>query len=175
MTMKKLAFLISFIACILINTSYAQQEIRIVKNLGNKNFVGKWKWMNENESLEIILEEQKNVKLSENTKVSLLLGFIKYVKDGVTIQNTLQNLGSSYENKKHSFSGAARSSYDYKGTILDEKKKKAGRLYLILSPDKKTLEWKLSDPPGGYIEGTREEGFSFPLNLVLTKQEDEKK
>ena len=172
--MKKLAFLIGFIACILINTSNAQQEVRFVKNPGNENFVGKWKWVNQNESLEIVLEEQENVKLSENTKANLIIGFIKYIKNGATIQNTLGSLGSSYEDKKYSLSGNARDSTLFRSTLYDEKKKKAGRLYLTLSPDKKTVEWKLSDPPGGYIVGTREEGFSFPLNLVLTKQDDEK-
>ena len=147
-------------------------------NLKNKNLEGTWVWKEGNNSISLKLKNEKTlVGLHNKSYANLLIGYILYKKDNIIIQDSYKYADANPEKVKPLIMGRVgdQKPYTYTGSLWDKNKNKSCRLTLTLSEDGETLEWNLKEHPGGYIVGTREEGFSFPLNLVLTKQEDEKK
>jgi len=71
-----------------------------INNVFN-SFTGTWKFVHSNNEITITLLKKNQVKVHDSTWADMLIGEIKYIKEGVEIINTLNNigLGSSSDNK----------------------------------------------------------------------------
>lgn len=133
-------------------------------------FVGAWRWTSGTDTVEIVLQKQVyNIPMT-GTSTEILVGWHKYVKNGLLNQSSMQYVGrdvnidfnSSAADLKTTLRGGTYSSNPNKvffHTFWDLNKHQSSDLYFELLPNSTTqVSWTLR---GNSV---------LPKNLVLTKQ-----
>lgn len=144
-------------------------------------FVGTWKWISGNDTVIIVLEKQIYCIPFTGKSCEALVGWHKYVKNGMLVQSSLQYEGrdvnidfnSTDTDYKTTINGNSR----YSNAVLfrtfwDLTLHKNFYLYLTLLPGSLTqASWRLVEPPGIYTGPNGTAGmFTLPKNITLTKQ-----
>lgn len=153
-----------------------QDGDNILNNNINK-FVGTWNWSENGKSLQIILKKE-NVKLrvGMNLRADVLIGFHKYIENGVEIENSTQYSNTNYiDNKSTIFGGAGKNETNtINGGIRHITKNKSIKFEIeyIDSTHIKLVE--LKDYPGLRVNVPGKPPYdwsiSLPQNIILTKQ-----
>lgn len=128
---------------------------------------GTWKYISGTDTLEVFF---KTDQLNLGTTVQpIIIGFHKYIKNGVLIENTLNHSSTNYSNNLFSIlvynfkENDARNDGTIKDITLNNKR------YLILTKLTPTsMNVRLT-----YIQGVRNNkplGFTLPRNFQLIKQ-----
>jgi hypothetical protein len=136
-------------------------------NLINK-FVGTWQWVSNTDTVKIVLEKQVyNLQLT-GVQSEILVGWHKYVKNGVVIENSMQYVGldintdynSSDVHMKTTLSGTSRGANKaWFDTFWSLTELRSNELSLEMLPNSTTqAKWKLKG------------SSPMPSDLILTKQ-----
>jgi hypothetical protein len=135
-------------------------------------FVGTWQWISGTDTVKIVLAKQ-NIYMPapmDNT-IETLVGWHRYVKNGIEVESSLQYLNSTFNSGHHTlFGGDISPTKIYFTTFKDITKNKQCNLYFTLLTGSVTqATWKLFESRGlrktGYTLG-----FTLPNNITLTKQ-----
>lgn len=142
------------------------------------NYTGTWKWTSGTDTFTIVLVKKKRnlTKFS----VDVLSGGYRYVKNGVEVINTLNDVNivdiNATGSPKASLQSAVRDGNGFLFNFTDKiYNNKWGHVHAVITPAGNTYNftWKLSgtgvhmslpgDPPF-------QEGYSVPMDMVLVKQ-----
>ena len=119
-----------------------------IKDNRINEYIGTWEWKNENETLTIVIEKRKlkaNLGTDFYVYKDMALGWYKYVKNGVIIDNNLeqQNIKLNTFNDAHEhaslFGGSNKNDISF--TFQDFKSNKKYRVIMKLSPNKQEVSW----------------------------------
>lgn len=134
-------------------------------------FVGTWVWSTGNDMLELRLYKQAiHYPAPLDYDVEALVGWHKYLKNGATVESSLQYVGLPFRGGHSSLLLGPKSSINLYGTFHDLTKEKRCDLYLTMSNNNNTqMTWKLTETRGVKL-GSFQWGFTLPTELILTKQ-----
>ncbi|HAZ92090.1 MAG: hypothetical protein IPO46_05715 [Chitinophagaceae bacterium] len=145
-------------------------------------FVGVWRWTSGADTVEITLQKQVYILQFTNKHSEVLVGWHRYVKNGVLQQSSYQYLGRDVNldfndaalDAKTTLLGTVYSTSSNKAyfyAFWDLVLHKGFELFLTLLPNSNTqATWVLKQPRGLYTGPEGLNGvFSMPRNLVLTK------
>lgn len=134
-------------------------------------FVGTWRWVSGSDTVEIRLFKQAiHYPQPLNYDVEALVGWHKYVNNGVTIETSLQFTGLPRTGGHSTMLAWDQTPNKVYGTFTDLTKNKNCDIYLTMTNAAYTqLDWKLKEPRGIRPAGFQY-GFTLPVNLTLTKQ-----
>ena len=171
--MRKYIILVSFLLFtnILIaqNTPHPQGSVNNHPEL-NK-FVGTWKWALGNDSLIVNLCKQSILFPAPlNYYEEVLVGWHKYVKNGILIESLLQYSGLPYRGGNSTIFAGKRTDFKTFGSFKDLNMNKQCDLYLtILDITNTQLNWRLRESRG-LKPNNFQVGFTLPENIILIKQ-----
>jgi hypothetical protein len=142
-------------------------------------FVGTWRWVSNNDTVSIVLEKQ-NVQIYPGYIKTLIVGWHKYVKNGILIQSSFQYIGrdknldlnSTATDLKTTLMGHLSSPNSiWCTTFWDLSLHKSFYLYLTLLPNSTTqLKWNLRQHNGIYSGPSGTFGlFTLPKSLIMAK------
>lgn len=140
-------------------------------------YVGTWKWTSGNDSFEIILRKEKVFDISKDdlSCEDVIIGFHKYIKNGVVVESSLQHQNTTFTQRMFSIFGVG----EVPGQILW-----AG-LDILSNGNHVKMELKYTDASHLFIKSIKNyQGVQlipvgtpipsseiiFPDNIVLTKQ-----
>ena len=135
---------------------------------GQTNFTptGTWKYISGSDTIEIFLKPGQII--SGNKRYPILIGFHKYVKNGIEIENTLPLINTTYTQSHYSIimfgvdSSKVRADGHIKDIILNYKR------YIIFTKiNPNTINVRLTSMQGrGQTGGV---GYTLPRNFQLIK------
>ena len=134
-------------------------------------FVGDWKWGSGTDSVILHLEKQFILYPAPlNIDEENLVGWHKYIKNGIIVEASLQYSGLPYIGGHSSILGRNESPVKIYGTFREHTKSKKCDLYLtMIDSSYSQMEWRLYESrgltPDGFIKG-----FTLPVSIVLVKQ-----
>jgi hypothetical protein len=135
-------------------------------------FVGTWQWVSGADTVKVVLAKQAiYAPAPMDYTFEALVGWHRYVKNGVEIESSLQYVNSTFSSGHYTLFGSDRSSTKlYFTSFEDLTKNKECDLYFNLVAGSLTqATWKLTERRGlrktGYTLG-----FTLPNNITLTKQ-----
>ena len=168
------------IICFILKDAYAQ--VVVPNNLLNK-FVGTWRWTSGTDTVEIVLEKQPFLIPQTGSNTESLVGWHKYVKNGVINQSSYPYIGQSINSEyndlgldmKTTLTGCTYSRIPnevYFYCFWDLVLHMNFNIFFTLQPGSTTkANWELRQPRGLYIGPPGLNGvFTLPKQLVLTKQ-----
>lgn len=134
-------------------------------------FVGTWQWVSGNDTVVLHLYKQAiHYPAPLNYDVENIIGWHKYVKNGVTIESSLQYSGSPYTGGHSTIFAWCQSAVKLYGSFDDLSKNKQCDLYLkMLNTRYSQMEWKIMESRGIRPTGFQY-GFTLPVMITLTKQ-----
>lgn len=155
-----LSFVISF-------TAFSQVQT----DPDSDKFIGTWKWVSGSDSLILHLYKQAvHYPAPLNYDVENIIGWHKYVKNGIVTKSSIQYSGQPYLNGHSTIFAWNQSPIKLYGTFEDISKNKECDLYLTMTDNTYTqLIWKIMEPRGLRPSGFQY-GFTLPVNLTLLKQ-----
>ena len=147
---------------------------------GLDKFIGNWRWVNNTDTLEIVLQKQTVNHPITGVSFETISGWHKYVLNGALQQSSINYVGTlafSDFNNPNSAEKVTIMANSYGNRCLlaapfiDVHLHKTFELFLTLLPNSLTqLNWDLRQPRGLYAGPAGLNGvFSLPKNLVLTK------
>jgi hypothetical protein len=128
---------------------------------------GTWRWTSGTDTIIIFFKSQ--ILTLENNTTPLILGFHKYIKNGITIESRLSSSNSSFNDHLYSiimYNGRphiAKQQGTFKDLTLGNE-----RMIFTEKINSTTIKVVLE-----YIHGVRNNrpyGFTLPRNFILTKQ-----
>jgi hypothetical protein len=145
-------------------------------------FVGTWQWSSGTDTLTLVIQKQNNVILYGNVTKPSLVGWHRYVKNGVEIESSFQYIGRD-ENLDHDSPNAL----DFKNTLFGFAKSsttayftnfwnltyhRSDEMFLTFLPSSTTqVTMRVRGHDGIYNGVPRDRRKqSMPTNLILTKQ-----
>ena len=157
-------------------------QVVVPNNLLNK-FVGTWRWTSGTDTVEIVLEKQVFIIEMTGSHSEQLVGWHKYVKNGIINQSSYQYIGrnvnlesdSSNVDLKTTLQGTTHANnpnqvyfYSFWDVVLHMN----FNIFFTLQPGSTTkANWVLRQPRGLYVGPPGLNGvFTLPKQLVLTKQ-----
>ena len=183
--MKKLFFLASIMLCTGFHRVAAQEVPDDIvpgtyyqDNVITK-YVGTWKWTSGTEEFTIILVKKKR-DLDDHSR-DVLSGGYRYVKNGVEVINTLNDVNKNINNIINnsdlaSLQSSVRGDNRFLFNFYDRlKNDKWGHVHAVITPVGNTysMTWRLVGT-GLYYQGPNDpplpQGWSVPTNIVLVKQ-----
>ena len=140
-------------------------------------YVGTWKWASGNDSFEIILKKEKVFDISEDdlSCIDVIIGFHKYIKNGVVVESSLQHQNTTFTQRLLSIYGSAEvpgqilwTGIDIlsNGNYVKMKLKYTDANHLFIKSIENYQGVKII-PVGTPIPSSE---IIFPDNIVLTKQ-----
>lgn len=166
---------------------YAQEDTALttikcskyIKTPELAKFTGTWKWVQGNDSFEIILKKEKvfDIMIEYDSCIDRLIGFHRYIKNGKLIESTLEKKGANFDDKLHSISvlNVVTNDIEIEGSIINIS---ISRLLLHIKfelIDETHLKIKLIEnypgpvPYGPGVPSTLSE-INLPQGIILTKQ-----
>lgn len=142
-------------------------------------FVGTWRWVSGNDTVEIVLQKQViYYDAATPSNIESLVGWHRYVKNGVLKENSMQFIGSSYNtgsaanNVKSTLLGGVQKPTNLYMNFSDLTLNKNEELWFTLLPASLTqATWKLREPRGLYMGSAGTAGkVTLPKDLKLIKQ-----
>ena len=98
-----------------------------------------------------------------------IVGWHKYIKNGIIVESSLQYIGLPYIGGHASILAGTRSPVKVYGSLREQTKSKSSDLYLSMINSNYTLmEWKLYEARGLTPQGSIK-GFTLPVDIILTK------
>jgi len=134
-------------------------------------FVGTWKWVSGNDTVILALYKQAIYYAPPlNYHVENIVGWHRYVKNGVLVENSSQYSGQSYIGGHSTILAWAKSATKIYGVFEDITKNKDCDLYLTMVDNTYTqMNLKIGESRGIRPTGFQY-GFTLPTSIVLTKQ-----
>lgn len=134
-------------------------------------FVGTWRWVSGNDTLLVQLYKQSiHYPDPFNYDVECLIGWHKYVQNGVVAESSIQFAGLPFRGGHSTIFAGSRTPVKLYGSFDDLTKNKSCDLYLTMTDNTYTqMNWKLMESRGITPQGFQY-GFTLPINVVLTKQ-----
>lgn len=134
-------------------------------------FVGTWRWLSGADTLELKLYKQAiHYPAPLDYDVENIVGWHRYVKNGVLIESSLQYAGQPYFGGHSTVFAWVQSPIKLYGNFNDLTKTKRCDLYLTMIDNTFTqMNWKLMESRGMKLPNFQY-GFTLPTNLTLTKQ-----
>jgi hypothetical protein len=139
-------------------------------------FVGTWIWTSNTDTIKFVFQKQRiHFPAPWFYDDDALVGWHKYVKNGVLIESDLQKIGTIYTglNTQASMFGSTQKPTNiYFTTFRDLTLNKRCDAYFTLLPNSTTqAKWIVKDPRGIYRgpQGTISM-YTLPSNIVFTKQ-----
>lgn len=172
--MKRILIILLLSACM---NSNAQN----VNNPELDKFIGTWCWTSNADTINIFLQKQ-TITLPNGNNREVMVGWHKYVKNGQLVQSSMQNIGLNYNNEETPLGTDPRITlfgFTRKPTEIwftsfwDLTLHKNCHMFFELLPNSTTqAKWILTNPNGVVYDGPAgtQSQFTFPRNLVLTKQ-----
>ena len=136
-------------------------------------FVGTWRWKSGTDTLTIYLYKQ-NIPVVPGCNSPSIVGWHRYVKNGVLIEGTEQYAGTPYFNNSHAtiVAGAepdVSSVTEISGGSSEETKHKSFSITLKMTNSTYTnMSWKIRNSYGLQPQDF-DYGSTLPWNLILTK------
>jgi hypothetical protein len=168
--MKTIFFILFIGIC---NSLYAQTTTDLNK------FVGTWRWVSNTDTVIIILEKQ-NIQIYPGYSRVVIVGWHKYVKNGLLVESSMQYVGRD-ENLDHTSNDAIPKS-TLRGHAKDTNTiwftgcrdltlNKNCYLFLYMLPNSTTqAKWTLQGTGGIYNGPPGTEGlYTLPREIILTK------
>lgn len=140
-------------------------------------FVGTWKWQEGNNSLTLIIKKENILFPNlQDIRADWVVGFHKFVKNGVTLEDSTMYSNTTFSDKKHTVSGKTK--YNHPNILvggIGHKSKKKYVNYEIEYIDPTHIKIiSLKNPEGTRVRAPGEPPFdwsiSLPSNIILTKQ-----
>lgn len=134
-------------------------------------FVGTWRWVSGNDTLTIHFFKQAiHYPSPLDYDVEGLVGWHKYIKNGVLSESSLQYSGLPRHGGHSTLLAWNQTPTKLYGVFSDLSKDKRCDLYLeMTNASYNQMTWKLKESRGIKPSGFQY-GFTLPTNLVLTKQ-----
>lgn len=146
-------------------------------------FVGVWRWTSGADTMEITVQKQVYILYFTDNHSEILVGWHRYVKNGVLQQSSYQYIGRDINldfndatpDAKTTLLGTVYSTSTNKAyfySFWDLSLHKSFNLWLTFLPGSTTqATWKLSQGRGGLYAGPSGSNgiYSMPKQLVLTK------
>lgn len=140
-------------------------------------FVGTWRWVSNVDTVEIILEKQAVYSKATSKYYEDIVGWHRYVKNGVLIESSIQFTGGNYNSEananslKSTIYGFTQKPTNLYITFWDITLNKGEELWFTLLPGSTTQStWKLRDSRGLYMGPAGTAGkITLPKDLILTK------
>lgn len=172
--MKKIFLLTFFVFAIL--TTQAQQFPKLGENIANPSlgkFEGKWIWTAGADTIRLILKKENTKNPGGvNITADIITGYYTYKKGNVIIDDNYELSKKKYDDKTSLMMLGIRQQTDsISGFIYDAKKDKTLPLTLTISPDRKSLHFRLRKS-GEQIKINKKvhEGYTLPFNLKFRKE-----
>jgi hypothetical protein len=164
---------------IIIFTFLVGSQVTAQTNTTFNKFIGTWQWVSGNDTVRITLEQQ-TIQLYPGFTKQSLVGWHKYVKNGIQIQSSMQYIGrdenldnlSNDIDAKNTLRGHAKNSNSiWFTTFWDLTLHKRFYLFLTLIPNSTTQAgWKLRAADHTAKSTTKCGNCVLPKDLILTKQ-----
>jgi hypothetical protein len=146
-------------------------------------FVGVWRWVNSTDTLEITLQKQIYINYLVNTQEEMLVGWHRYVKNGVLQQSSYpyisRNINIDFDDNSLDFKNTLFGTvYNTKPnevffiTLWDLVLHKNFELWFTLLPNSTNQAvWKLTQGRGGLYAGPHGLNgvYSLPKEIILNK------
>ena len=134
-------------------------------------FVGTWQWTSGADTLVIKLYKQEiYMKPPANFFFEEIVGWHKYVKNGIIQETFLQYAGLPFDIGHATILGGPKSENELYGSFQDITNNKLCDLYLIMINNNQTeLKWQLRNSMGIKPQGYQW-SFSLPIDLTLIRQ-----
>ena len=178
--MKNITNIIWLLFIIMINITKAQNypQPNTSKTDANLNkFVGTWIWQNGNNSFTLILKKENALMpFPENYHEEHIIGFHKYVNNGVVIENFLTVSNTNFSDKKWTiFSSIDNSNSNIlSGSIFHATKDKSVQFEIEYIDATHIKLLSLKNRPGLKVSAPGQPPFDWsitlPQNIILTKQ-----
>ncbi|MDR1054705.1 MAG: hypothetical protein LBL90_02520 [Prevotellaceae bacterium] len=159
--------------------NYSLKNGDYVADTGINKFVGRWEWKSGNSSFTLIIKKREKVKYIHNSNFMYYsdnaLGWYRYIKNGVEVKNTLDNVhagmtATDLKNilSKTSISGVSKEGYlGLLVQINGFKMRQDARLESI--PGKTDeIRWTIYNKYNR-VAKAKQEDFPIPVSMVLKK------
>jgi hypothetical protein len=140
-------------------------------------FVGTWLWTSGTDTIKLVLQKQViHYPYQLNYDEDRLVGWHKYVKNGVLIESDLQNVGTQWtwiggHSVTSLFGGLLGPNKIYFTTCKDITKNKKGEMRFKMLPNSTTQAiWELRNTRGITTIPNFDYNFTMPEDLIFTKQ-----
>jgi len=176
--MKNIIFLIFALFMININAqnTLPQPGDNILDPYADK-FMGTWKWESGNNSLTLIMKKENVlVPFPNNVHADWVIGFHKFVNNGLTIEDTTMFSNTNYNDKKNTIVAGSKDGYPniLHGGIYHKSKNKFIEFEIEYIDSTHIKILSLKNRPGTKITIQGQPPFdwsiSLPQNIILTKQ-----
>lgn len=171
--MKKLFLFLALVCSTLCFSQIANPEL--------DKFVGTWQWNSGNDTVTLVLAKQTS-NFPNGTSREVLVGWHKYVKNGLVIESSFPHIGQSINDENiplgndleitlYGFTKNPREIWFHR--FWDLTLHKNCHVFFKLMPGSLTqATWKLTNPDGSTYQGPpgTYNQFTLPRNMVLTKQ-----
>ncbi len=151
--------------------SYPEQNGNNINNGLNK-FVGTWLWVNDTDTIKIILKKE-NVLLPPdelNYRSDMIVGYHFYKKNGNIMENSLQYSGLNFADDKKTILGYSTTDDTIlRCTFRDLTKNKTGKIQIEINSTQNQLTWLLSNTEGVRF-GNFDPNFTLPWSGTLIRQ-----
>lgn len=169
----------------MLSTHCSAQELNTTPNANNLNpelnkFVGTWKWQENNKSFTIVLKKQNITlpPLSRNVKADIIYGYHQFIDNGLIIENSLDNISSTYNDMYFSISGGMGilgTNNTLKGNFFNISKNNKKLHFEIEYLDSTHIKLvSLKNAPGTKVVVGNQPDYdwsiSLPQNIIFTKQ-----
>jgi hypothetical protein len=143
-------------------------------------FAGTWRWVSGTDTMTIVIEKQNLAILNPSNPEPTLVGWHRYVKNGIVVESSFQYLGrdasldkdSTYIDNKVTLFGFAQNNTSARFVnFWNLTYHRSDELYLTFLPNSTTqVTWKIRGH-AGIMHGLPKDRhkYSMPINLVLTK------
>ena len=172
-----------FLISLLISTTSLLKSQTVTTNPEINKFVGVWRWTSGTDTLEITLEKQMYINYLTNWKSDALIGWHRYIRNGVLQQSSYQYLGRNVNLDFNETGSDLKTTLN--GTVYNSKVNQAFfytfwdlalhknfNLWLTLLPNSTTqATWELKQGRGGlYVGPPGLNGvYSMPKQINITK------
>ena len=144
----------------------------VIAQSDNDKWRGTWQWVSGADTFTIQLQKE-TIHAPTGDIIDCIVGWHRYVKNGIEIENSMQHTGTAWAMGKHTIMGGLDGSAKlYLTTVRDITLAKRVEAVLTINPSYTQALWVLREPRGIRIvdsnappRGT----FTLPKELTLTK------
>jgi hypothetical protein len=171
--MKKILIIIAIIFSKICSAQTLPAQGSYTTNSQLDKFVGTWIWTSGTDTMKIVLQKQfVHHKTPYSFEYESLVGWHRYVKNGIQVESSLQYAGTPYSNGYNTLlGGTVGEARRIRFTTFKDltKNKKTNALFFTLLPNSNILaNWNLKSSEG--LQTNYQYGFTVPRQMTFSKQ-----
>jgi hypothetical protein len=137
-------------------------------------FVGTWLWFSGTDTMKLVFQKQiVHHPSPSNYDLDGLLGWHRFVKNGIELENNLSLIGTPYWNGNFSFSDIATTSNSVRFSFddLTKHKNNDGLYFTMLNNSTTQAKWEFKNSNGiMFPSAPYSYGFTTPSLMIFIKQ-----